>query len=228
MIDATGDWQLTELLVGGAPVALVEDSPVTMTVSGARIGGTSACNGYGAELVVVDGQVRFGEWSSTMMLCEDAVMVVEGSFTQAMAQVRTAAREGDDLVLRGDGVELRFTPLAPPPTEAIVGTTWRLESLIEGETASSPAGDPATLVLHADGRYEGSTGCRSFTGRWIEAEGRYVATELAMDQTECPPDLQAQDSHVTGVVGEFRATVEGDTLTITARGGSTLVYRAGD
>ena len=154
-------------------------------------------------------------------------MAVETAFTTAMTRIRTASRDADALVLGGEGVELRFTPLEPPPTAAMVGTEWRLESMLLDEVATAAAGDPATLVLHPDGRFEGSTGCRSFTGRWTETTGRIVATELSMDQTECPPELAAQDSHVTQVLGEYGASIDGDALTLTARGGYGLRYRAG-
>ena len=58
-------------------------------------------------------------------------------------------------VLTGDGVELRFTPRAPVPDSALVGTGWVLETLVEGEMASSTLGEPAVLLLDADGTSAG-------------------------------------------------------------------------
>jgi hypothetical protein len=44
---------------------------------------------------------------------------------------------------------------------------------------------------------------------------------------ECPPDLQAQDDQVISVLGDgFRASVEGQVLSLTSSGGLGLVYRA--
>jgi heat shock protein HslJ len=110
MVDAIGDWQLEAATIDGQPLTLLADAPVTMTVAGTRISGRSACNEYGTELQLTDGEVRFGEWATTLMLCEDPVMTIEGAFTQAMQRVRTAERAGEGLVLRGDDVELRFVP----------------------------------------------------------------------------------------------------------------------
>lgn len=115
MVDATGDWQLDAATIEGQPLALIVDVPVTMTVAGTRIAGRSACNEYGTELQLVDGEVRVGEWATTLMLCEDSIMDVEAAFSQAMQRVRSAERAGDVLVLRGDGVELRFVPLEAAP-----------------------------------------------------------------------------------------------------------------
>ena len=227
-VDATGDWRLESGTVDGQAIPLVEDSPVTFTVEGRQIGGTSACNGYGTELVVEGGELRFGEWSSTMMLCEEPVMAVETAFMQAMARVRAAARDGEALLLTGDGVALRFLPLAPPPMGEIVGAVWTLESTAADEVTTAAQGDPATLTYAADGTITGSTGCRDFTGRWVEAAGSLIATELAMDDSVCPPDLQTQDGRVTEVVGESRPAIEDGRLVLTARGGTQATFRAGD
>ena len=122
------------------------------------------------------------------------------------------------------GVELVFTGLAAPPIADLVGTTWRLESLSTGDVAVSPIGDPATLVLDAGGTFSGSTGCRQFTGSWTEGTGGIVATTMSM-YGECPADRADQDARVVGVLGGFRAQVDGDRLTLTAQG-STLQYVA--
>ncbi len=103
---------------------------------------------------------------------------------------------------------------------------WILETLIEGETASTVGGDSATLLLTADGTLTASTGCRALTGTWLENGGVIVVPTLSADG-ECPSDLTRQDSLVVTVVAdEFRAEVEGDRLTLTSMGGDGLVYRA--
>jgi heat shock protein HslJ len=103
-----------------------------------------------------------------------------------------------------------------------------LETMFVGDVASTPGGARATIELRSDGSLGGSTGCRSFTGRWIEAGAQIVATELSMDQSECPAPLVQQDSHVVSVIGDgFDPSVEGDLLTLTDPGGVGLVYRSG-
>lgn len=229
MVDAIGDWRLVEGEDAGVAIPLVEGHDVTMTVAGSRVSGRSACNQYGGEIVVEGGQVRFGATSMTEMACEEPVMASESAFHVAMAKIRAAHREGDRLTLSGDGVRLVFAWVEPPPTAEIVGTTWRLDSLITGEVVSSVMGDPATLVLAADGSLTGGTGCRTFTGRWTEANGEILFNELSMDQGECDPALAAQDDHVVGVLGDgFRAAVDGQRLTLTSTGNLGLGYLTTD
>lgn len=225
MIDGTGDWRLVSGTNAGAPIPIVPGSDITMTVDGSRIAGRSACNQYGADIVVADGEVRFGLASMTAMACEEPVMASEAAYHAALAGVRAASRDGDTLTLTGPGVELIFERLAPPPTAEIVGTVWVLESLLSGDAVTSVMGEPALLVLDPDGSFTGSTGCRSFTGRYTVANAEIVFTDFAMDQVECPPELASQDGHVVSVLGDgFRAEVDGEHLTLAGRSNQGLGY----
>lgn len=226
-VDATGDWRLTAGTVDGAAFPLDDRWPVTLMIDGTTVGGTGACNGYGGEIVVRDGEVRFGEMGMTAMGCEPEVMAIESAYHAALARIRIASMDGDALILAGDGVSLRFEPIAPVPMADLIDTDWTLDSLIAGGAVSSVAGEPGTLILHGDGRFEGSTGCRTFSGRYQEIGGEIVATDMAMDDRACLPALADQDGHVTTVLGDgFSAVIDGDRLTLTSAGGNGLVYVA--
>lgn len=225
--DPAGSWRLTTGSLDGVPVPAVADVPITLTIEGAEVGGNSACNSYGGRLRVEAGRLEIGEIGMTAMACADDVMAAEAAYTQALSRVDGLRRDGEELVLVGPDVELRFEPLPEPPTAEVVDTTWVLESAFVGDVAAAPAGDPATLELDSDGTLTGSTGCRSFTGTWIEQGEQIVATSLAMDGVDCHAGVQSQDGHVVSVVGDgFVPSLEGDLLTLTDPGGIGLVYRA--
>ena len=226
-VSLEGDWQLASGTVDGAPVPGVAGSPITLTVQGITIGGRAACNHYGGDLAVdADGGPHFNVTSMTEMACEEPAMAAEAAFLAAMPRVASVAREGDRLSLTGQNVELVFDRLAPPPVAEMVGTDWILESLVDGDAVSSVAGEGATLRFEEDGTVRGGTGCRTFAGRWIEAGGGITFPEWGMDQAECDPGLQSQDSHVVGVLEGFRVAIDGQTLTLTGDGGEGLIYRA--
>lgn len=225
-VDVTGAWQMSSGTIDGVVLAAGDDSPITLTVKGTEISGRSACNHYGGEIVFQEGRPRFTLTYMTQMACAEPVMALEAAFTAVLPRVVGAARDGDRLTLTGPGVELVFDRLAPVPLAQLVGTDWVLDSIVAGDVVSSVAGDPATLRLDAGGTFKGSTGCRTFSGRWVEADGGIRPTDLGMDQTECPPDLAGQDGHVVGVLEGFRVAIEGQTLTLTGDGGDRLIYRA--
>ena len=215
-----GDWQLVD------GVQTPAEYPITMSIVGTEVSGRAACNSYFGTVVVNESAIGFGELGGTAMGCETAVMDAERTFLSALAIVERFEYRNNRLVLQGASNELIFDRVAPVPTAALLDTTWILDTLIEGETASTVAGDPATLLLAADGSLTASTGCRTLTGRWLESGGAIVVPELAADG-ECPNELWEQDSLVVTVVGdEFRAEVDGDRLTLSSMGGDGLVYRA--
>ena len=179
-------------------------------------------------MVAGDG-LTIDELGMTAMGCEQDVLTSESAFTDGLARVDAIDREEGALVLTGPGVELRFEALPPPPTAELVDTAWVLDTLFVGDVASSPEGEPAMLELRSDGTFSGSTGCRTFSGQWLEQGEQIIAPTFGMAQTECPEALLQQDSHVVAVIGDgFVPTVEGDLLTLTDPGGVGLVYRAAE
>jgi heat shock protein HslJ len=224
--DAQGSWRLTSGRAGGAEIPLLDDRPITLTIEGSQIGGSSACNTYGGRLTVTGGRLEIKDLAMTAMGCEEPVMAAEAAYTSALAGIDSIGGDGDELVLRGPDVELRFTSLAPPPTSDLIDTTWVLETVFVGDIASSTVGEPATLELRSDGSFSGSTGCRSFTGSWVEEGEQIVAPTMAMDGSECPAELSRQDQQVVSVIGDgFVPSVVGNLLTLTDPGGVGLVYR---
>jgi heat shock protein HslJ len=228
--DPQGSWQLVEGTVNGQPVPILDDYRITLTLEGSRIGGTSACNSYGGVLVMEGGRLRIEDLAQTAMACQDeAAMTAEGIYMSGLAAAESIGLDGDQLLVQGPGVELRFDELAPPPTAELVDTVWILDTLVMGDVASSVAGEPATLELRSDGTIQGGTGCRQFSGTWVEEGDEIVTPRLESTDQGCPPELQDADSHVLGVIGDgFRATVDGDRLTLTDAGGDGLVYRAAE
>jgi heat shock protein HslJ len=221
-----GDWQLASGTVDGAAFPVVVEAPITLTVTGTTIGGRAACNLYSGAMSADGSAPLFRLMSMTEMACDAPVMAAEAAFLAAIARVEGTTRDGDRLTLSGPGVELVFDRLRPPPVAELVGTDWVLESLVTGDAVSSVSGEPATLRFEPDGTLRGSTGCRTFSGRWVTANGGIATPELRMDQTECAPELADQDGQIGSVLDGFRATVDGQMLTLAGADSEGLIYRA--
>lgn len=226
--DPSGAWQLATATVDGQGLQLLDDHPITAVIEASTIGGRSACNEYFGRFEVAGEGSRIDGLGGTDMACgPDEVMALEQAYLAALGRVRTVELIGGQLALRGDALDLRFDRLPEPPVAELVDTTWVLETVFVGDVASPPGGEPATLELLADGSFSGSTGCRTFTGRWIEFGAQVQAPELRMGEIDCPAELAGQDSHVVSVIGDgFVPTIEGDLLTLVDPGGVGLVYRS--
>ncbi len=236
--DATDDlafeegetWVLVDGEVDGAPIVVPDGARVDLTFRADQdgqlgAGGTAACNSWFGRVVLGGGDaIGFGEIGQTEMACEEPAMTAESMFLSGLMRVDRGERTSDTLHLTGDTVDYRFELAPKLPTEALVGTTWHLDTIIDGDAASNTMGEPATLLLTADGQVEGSTGCRELTGTYVVVGDEVQMTNLRADG-ECPADLADQDAHVIEVIADgFTATVDGQRLTLSSRGNMGLSY----
>jgi heat shock protein HslJ len=226
--DPTGEWELVQLWRGST----VEPEPVggraTLDVGDGTVSGTAYCNRYSGTFRLDGDALAVEGLGSTEMACPTELMTAEAAYLEALGGVERLGSSDGYLVLTGPDVELRFRTVPPVPTSELAGTRWVLETLLDGEVASSTTGRPAELELATDGTFTGSTGCRGISGSW-SLDGDVVrVTGFAASSTGCAPDVAAQDGQVAGVLAEaFQVSVTGDSLTVTGPDGLGLVYRAG-
>jgi heat shock protein HslJ len=229
--DLVGSWQLAEGHGPEGSVPLVDDHPITLVFAADddTLGGTAACNSYGGEFELVGDRLTISMLLATEMACmNDGVMESEQAYLATLPKVETVSVDGDRLVLAGDDVELRFERLPEPEDRALVGTVWVLDTLIEGEAASSvpDAPDPVTVEFAEDGTFRASTGCNTVDGEVVERSGRLDLTPVAVTDVACP-DLERLEDHVLAVLdGEAAFEIEGGRLTLTGADGRGLSYRA--
>lgn len=225
--DPTGDWVLESGNLGGVAIPILADHPITFSVEGSQVGGQAACNDYGGRLEFAEGRIRFAEGGMTGMACggpDSDVMRSEEAFLQALGAVQGARGDEARMTMFGPAVEMVFVRKAPIEVAKVVGTDWILESFTTGDDASLALGGSPLLRLDEDGTFHGGTGCRTFEGTWIQAQGRLVATQATMTG-DCPGGLGGQDGAVTAWFDGTTPTLDGDRLTLTINGGIALVYR---
>lgn len=225
--EITGEWELVEFSRGGAVVPEPVDGRATLVVTDGQLGGTSFCNSYSGTYRLDGDDLSVTGLGGTEMACAPGLMEAESAYLAALGAVEQAATADGYLVLSGGDAELRYRPLPEVPASDLVGTEWVLETLLDGEIASSTTGMWAVLELAGDGTLTASTGCRGLTGTWA-LEGDVVrVTGVAPEAVTCEPDVAAQDDQVVAVLSaDFQVAVTGDSLTVTGADGLGLVYRA--
>jgi heat shock protein HslJ len=230
--DIVGAWVLERGVGPDGLIAIPDEMRITLILNGPHPGG-QACNHYGVEVHHSGARVGFTLGSMTDMACAEAIMIAEAAYAAALETVDSAERPDDEtLILRGEGgTELTFARLRDAPAAELVGTVWQLESLVNGDVAAAPMGEP-TLRFGDDGTLAASTGCREFVGDGLRAVGdQMVMTNFgATDHTiECLGAIGQQDGHVVEVLGDgFIAELDGDALTLRDPSGLGLRYRAAD
>ncbi len=213
----------TAVLEGGAERELVPGTRIELSFADGRLSARAGCNLLGARYRLAGGVLEIvGGVSTTEMGCDperheqDAWL---SAFLGASPRVRL---EGPDLVLARGGTEIRFLDReVAEPDLPLEGTAWRLETLVEGEVASSvPRGLRATLLVR-EGRIGGFDGCNEWGARLRSAEGGELEIgPIATTLVGCRGAAAALERDVLAVMRAGRIAYEVD--------GSTLVLRAGD
>ena len=223
--DVEGEWHLTSGTADGAELPAPPGTQATLHLAGEEARGTAFCNSWFATARLDGSALALEGIGQTEMGCPPEVMAAESAYLAALGGVRTVAARDDELVLTGDGVELRFSRVAPVPDSPLAGTRWVLDTLVDGGTASSVL-DDAQLDLAPDGTATASTGCRTIGGTW-RTDGDSLVLDAAYDAFGCLPPADRQDEHVLGVfAARPLAEIDGDRLTLTAADGRALGYRA--
>jgi heat shock protein HslJ len=225
-LDVAGDWQLVSGTTTAGPLPQPDGGLATLTFDDGEAGGQSFCNHWFSTYTLDGDALRFDGIGGTEMACEPEIMAAETAYATALGAVTRIARDGDALVLTGDGVELRFGLVPPVPPSELVGTAWVLESLIDGETASSVLAG-STLRLQEDGTFTATTACTTLSGRWQPTGDRVMFPEASGESRDCPPEAAGQEAHESAVLGSgFSVSIEEDRLTALGDDGRGLVYRA--
>lgn len=230
-IDGTA-WVMASGAGDEGVIPIVDGWPITISFDDGMLGGTAACNGYGGTFELDGDALLIEALSQTEMACDGGgasdVMRSEALFLRALISVDRLTIVEDRLTLSGPSTELVFDLAEPVPLAEFVGQLWLLDTIIEGETASTALGDPATLQLRDDGTLRGGTGCREFSGEYVTAGASVQFTTFGLTG-DCSAELQEQDNQVVTVLGDgFTVEINRDRLTLSSRGNEGLSYTAID
>lgn len=213
------------VLRDGLDEPLAKGSRLTLTFSDGRMNAQAGCNQLAGQVSLAGGRLRAAELSTTDMACETVLMDQDQWLHAFFTAGPSWALDGDELRLRGEHLELRLTDRrVADPDRPLRGTAWQVETLIDGEQASSvPAGVEAGLQIGADDQLTGQTGCNSIGGA-VRIDGDSVTLDgLRMTKRGCAGDAGRVEQAVVAVLdGRVAVTIEADRLTLTHPSGRGL------
>ena len=215
---------------------LVEGTVISLTFDGARLSTNAGCNTASGTYRIADGVLQTdGEWATTMMGCTPELEAQDQWLAEFLADAPSISLDGEVLTLTGtDGGEVSITlESGGAEAAALIGTTWTLNSVLDGTSASSvPAGvEPPTLTIGEDGMAEVFTGCNrgsSAVGTTTTDRGELLTfSPVRLTKMACEPAAMELETTVLTVLDAQPAfEIVGDQLTLTAPDGTALEYRA--
>jgi heat shock protein HslJ len=165
--------------------------------------------------------VVVGGLAGTEMGCDPALMDQDSWLAAFLMAQPTFRLSGDELVLGSDDTQIKLLDRrVADPDRPLAGTRWVVDTIIQGESASSIPGDrEAVLRFDGSGRFTGSTGCVEVTGT---ARVLSDTIRIAVDgEPVCEPaDAQPlHDAVLRTLRGDVGYRIEARRLTLTGPGG---------
>jgi heat shock protein HslJ len=219
----------TSVLEDGVDRPLVPGSRIQLGFADGRISIHAGCNSMGGGYEIDGDTLRLkGGLATTEMGCDPERHEQDAWVSAFLGGGPRIRLEGDRLTLTGAGVAIELLDReVADPDRPLVGTPWRLESIVQGETVSSvPAGLAASLGFLEGGSVRVDTGCNEGGGPVTVGEGTLTFGSLTMTERSCGPDADAFERQILDVLrGEVAYAIEGPLLSIRA-GALGLDWRA--
>ena len=149
---------------------------------------------------IQDGRTPDGRRVGDALAFECGPYEAEGSLADGLRRGEEVDTTSDGFVLRGEGVVVRVAEFAPV-NEAVFDREWTLVEWVPTlQHDLVPAVAPSRLLLHADGRFEGTSGCdEEISGVWERQDDglRMPIFDITAPCSNADPELVDQHGWVT-------------------------------
>ncbi len=210
----------TGVLQRGEERPLVPGTRIELSFAHGRLSARAGCNLIGAAYRVEDGRLRLvGGVSTTEMGCDPDRHAQDEWLAAFLGSSPRLELDGSRLTLSGGGTEIRLLDReVAEPDLPLAGTSWRLETIVEGGVASSvPAGLEATLRVEG-GRIGGFDGCNDWSARLVSSEGGVLVLDrVVLTTVGCSGAAAGLERDVLAVIGARRIAYEVDGPILTLR-----------
>lgn len=196
---------------------LVEGTEIRLTFRDGQLGATAGCNSLGSPYAIRDDTlVVTGEgMSMTEIGCDPDRHDQDTWLAAFLSGEPRIELEGDELTLsRGSTTIVLVDREVADPDRELIGTTWEVDTVVSGETASSAAPGVTLTFPDRETFTAGSEGCTSVEGSMRLGEGTITFGDFAVRDIGCPHPW-AETLEVIGS-GETSYTIEASRLTIEA------------
>jgi heat shock protein HslJ len=218
---------VTRVTVGGTPHVLVRGTEIRLRFGSGQVTLTAGCNTMTGNYALEESRLTVEPLATTEMGCDQPRME-QDTWLAGLFEKPVQFTSGDDAtIVSGDTVLALADREKLSPDRPLVGTRWNLDTLIDGDVASSvPSGHSASLRI--DGRMlHGTDGCNAGTGTVLIRGALVSFSDVEFTELPCPSGNQDAPSYRGFLAGTASYVITENRLTIT-RGGHTLGFTAAE
>jgi heat shock protein HslJ len=223
------EYVLTEATVGGEPHELVADATVSLEFTDdGELRANAGCNHLRWRVSLDDGTLSTEGGEQTGIGCDQRANARDTWLTEFLGSGPSWEQDGALLVLRGGDTELVFTDRAvAEPDRPLVGPVWTVDTLVDGQVASSTPNGAAATVEFGEGELTVFAGCNGGSAAYSVAGDTIEVDALVLTRKACAPDIMRLEEAVVAVLdGAVTYAVSAEVLTLEHSSGKGLRLRA--
>lgn len=188
----------------GAPHVLVEGTRLELAFwPEGEIHATAGCNTISGPYSIDDGVFVLEEAAMTLIGCIPSTLHEQDDwYLGFLFSEPTLVLDGDSLVLESESVRVEYLDQeVATPDEALVGPTWAVDTVIEGDFAMHTEWpSPATLVFGVDGVVEVYTGCNGGSGTYSISGTELTFADVSVTERGCDSPTGELERAVLGLI----------------------------
>ncbi len=198
---------------------LVIGTTIELSFNDGNLGASAGCNSMGApysldgDTLVTEGQGM----TQTEIGCDPPRHSQDEWLSRFLTSEPTIALSGNDLTLAKGTTTIRLLDReVADPDRPLVGTSWRVDTIIEGDAASSVPDEGDVILRFPDETtFEASSqGCTSVRGEMSLGPQTITFDDIAVDDIACPSPWAETLEVIDGVETTYK--IEAARLTIDA------------
>lgn len=199
----------------------VQGTTVRLSFDATSLNISGGCNSLFGTYSLCDGRICVADLGTTDIGCEPALHEQDTWLGDFFGASPLVAQSGARLTLEGTGATLSFLDReVADPDRPLVGPTWRVDTLIQGNGPTAGASSVAitpTLQFKADGAYDVFTGCHTGSGTYTVAGASITLSGAAYTEEGCLAPNEMVNDHIVEVLAEGTVAyeIEARRLTIT-------------
>lgn len=222
----------TRVFEGGEPKDLAAGSRIRLAFAGGELRADAGCNHLGGTARLEEGRLVVEGMGGTEMGCPDELMKQDQWLTDFLTSRPRWNLDGDNLTLAGKDAEIRLTDRrVADPDRPLRGTRWMLDTIIDGDIASSvPDGVKTPVLMLTRNRAFGFNGCNGIARGKVQVSGsRLRLSDFVFNLNLCTRDNENTVAEaVMSVLLDKRLEykIEAARLTLTTPSGKGLGFSA--
>jgi heat shock protein HslJ len=204
----------TAVTENGAPKKLAPNTRIKLDFKDdGTLSANAGCNSIGGQAATSGGKLTVEDLAVTDMGCDAPRHAQDTWLVELLQSGPTWKADADKLTITSGGTILQLQDReTAQPDVALDSTKWVLESVITGETASTPGNGGAYLTISGE-RVTGSTSCNELQGIVSRTGNKLTFGEIGTTRRACSgPAATLEKTVLATLNGEVTYTLDADKL----------------